>query len=413
MQRGKLSTRCCIVGAGPCGLMLALLLARAGVDVVVLEKHGDFLRDFRGDLLQPSTFEVISELGLLDELLKLPHRKETTQNAYFGGRKYPFADFTGLPTRCKFIAYIRQWDFLNFLAESSKRYPSYHLHMCTEVLDLIKEDGRVVGVYARAGDEPIEVRADLTVGCDGRDSIVRARAGLTTRDLGSPSDMLWFRVPKESTDPDQTFGRIDAGSVLVAISREGYWQCGLHVPKGSTEQRRRAGLPAFRQGIARLVPEFAQRLDELKDWEEIKLLVITNDRLDQWYRPGVLCIGDAAHAMSPIGGVGVNLAVQDAVAAANILWEPLRARTLQARHLHQVQKRRMFPTRVTQRLVIFLNNRVVHPALNAGTDPKAPLLLRFLSRFAPLRRVEARVMGLGPRPEHVRTPIAPLKLQVS
>ena len=400
----NLSTRCCIVGAGPCGLMLGLLLARAGVDVIVLEKHADFLRDFRGDSIHPSTLEVMSELGLLDELLKLPHQKELTQSAYFSGREYPFADFTRLPTRCKFIALMPQWDFLNFLAERGKSYPSFRLLMRTEAVEVREKNGRVAGVCAKTAEGPVEVRADLTVACDGRHSIIRARAGLFARDLGAPMDILWFRLRKTSIDPGKSFARFDAGRILVAIAREDYWQCAFHIAKGSSDEIRRNGLPAFRQSLARLVPEFADRLDELEDWEQIKLLSVTLDRLDCWHRPGLLCIGDAAHAMSPLGGVGVNLAIQDAVAAANILWEPLQSRMVQSDHLRRLQKRRMFPTRATQRLQAFLHNRLIHPVLSASASPKVPPLLQLMSRFPALRRVEARLIALGFRPEHVRTP---------
>jgi 2-polyprenyl-6-methoxyphenol hydroxylase-like FAD-dependent oxidoreductase len=399
-----LSTRCCIVGAGPCGLMLGLLLARAGVDVIVLEKHADFLRDFRGDSIHPSTLEVMSELDLLDKLLKLPHQKELTQSAYFSGREYPFADFTRLPTRCKFIALMPQWDFLNFLAEHGKNYPSFRLLMRAEAVEVREESGRVAGVSASTPDGPIEVRADLTVACDGRYSVIRARAGLIARDLGAPMDILWFRLRKTSVDPAKSFARFDAGRILVAIARDDYWQCAFHIAKGSLDQIRRNGLPAFRQNLARLVPEFTDRLKELEGWEQIKLLAVTLDRLDRWHRPGLLCIGDAAHAMSPLGGVGVNLAIQDAVAAANILWEPLQSGMVQSDHLRRVQKRRMFPTRATQRLQAFLHNRLIHPVLSGSTSPKAPPLLQLMGRFASLRRVEARLIALGFRPEHVRTP---------
>jgi 2-polyprenyl-6-methoxyphenol hydroxylase-like FAD-dependent oxidoreductase len=384
--------------------MLGFLLARAGVDTVVLEKHADFLRDFRGDTIHPSTLEFMGELGLLDQFLKLPHARATTIGAFFGDHEYAVADFTRLPTRCKFVALMPQWDFLNFLADQASRYPTFHLHMRAEAVDLIEEGARVTGVRADTADGAIEVRADLTVGCDGRHSTVRARAGLTGEDLGAPMDVLWFRLQKRASDPSETMGRFAAGGIVILIDRGDYWQCAFVIPKGAMEETRRAGLPAFRQKVARLVPPFADRLDELKDWDQIKLLTVAVDRLDRWHRPGLLCIGDAAHAMSPIGGVGVNLAVQDAVAAANILWKPLADGTLREEDLDRVQKRRMFPTRVIQGLQVFIQNHVVGRALSEGKTLQAPLLLRLTSRFAPLRRLPARFVGMGVRPEHVHTP---------
>jgi 2-polyprenyl-6-methoxyphenol hydroxylase-like FAD-dependent oxidoreductase len=407
MAAGQLSTRCCIVGGGPCGLMLGFLLARAGVDVIVLEKHADFLRDFRGDTIHPSTLEVMGELGLLDQFLELPHQKATTISAFFGDREYPLADFTHLPTRCKFIALMPQWDFLNFLAERGKKFPSFHLHMRAEAVDLIEEGGRVAGVRANAADGALDVRADLIVGCDGRHSTVRARAGLTGEDLGAPMDVLWFRMPKRADDPSESMGRFSAGGIAILLDRGDYWQCAFVIRKGGMEETRRAGLPAFRQSVARRMPMFADRVDELKDWDQIKLLTVAVDRLARWHRPGLLCIGDAAHAMSPVGGVGVNLAVQDAVAAANILRQPLAAGMLREDDLDRVQKRRMFPTRVTQRLQLIVQNRVIGRVLREQEAVQAPLALRLTARFAPLRRIPARLVGMGVRPEHVHTPVKP------
>jgi 2-polyprenyl-6-methoxyphenol hydroxylase-like FAD-dependent oxidoreductase len=405
MAAERLSTRCCIVGGGPCGLMLGFLLARAGVDVVILEKHADFLRDFRGDTIHPSTLELMGELGLLDDFLELPHEKATSIGAFFGNQEYPFADFTHLSTRCKFVALMPQWDFLNFLADRGKRYPTFHLHMRAEAIDLVSENGRIVGVRATTPDGAMEVRADLTVACDGRHSTIRERAGLRAQDLGAPMDVLWFRLRKEATDPGESMGRFTAGHIVVLINRGDYWQCAFVIPKGGFEETRRAGLPAFRNEVARLVPIFADRVDELADWEQIKLLTVAVNRLDQWHRPGLLCIGDAAHAMSPIGGVGINLAVQDAVAAANILWQPLASATLQESDLARVQRRRMFPTRVTQRMQIIIQNNVIGRLLSEAEPPlQAPLLLRLTSQCALLRRLPARFVGLGVRPEHVHTP---------
>jgi 2-polyprenyl-6-methoxyphenol hydroxylase-like FAD-dependent oxidoreductase len=384
--------------------MLGFLLARAGVDVVVLEKHADFLRDFRGDTVHPSTLEIMGELGLLEQFLKLPHQEVRTIGAVFSDREYAAGDFTGLRTRCKFLALMPQWDFLNFLSEQGRSFPSFQLHMQTEGVDVIEEGGRIVGVGATAADGPLDVRADLTVACDGRHSTMRARAGLVCRDLGAPMDVLWFRLPRRADDVMETMGRFTAGGIVVLLNRGDYWQCAFVIPKGGMEETRRAGLAALRASIAQRAPMLADRVEELKQWDDIKLLTVAVNRLERWHRLGLLCIGDAAHAMSPIGGVGINLAVQDAVAAANILWQPLVQRTLTEEDLDRVQKRRMFPTRMTQSLQLIVQNNVIGHVLGGRRQLQAPLLLRLASHFAPLRRMTARLVGVGVRPEHVHSP---------
>jgi 2-polyprenyl-6-methoxyphenol hydroxylase-like FAD-dependent oxidoreductase len=399
-----LTSCCCIAGGGPAGMMLGFLLARAGVDVIVLEKHADFLRDFRGDTIHPSTLELMHELGLLDEFLKLPHSTASTLKGRYGDLELTIADLRHLPTRCKYIALMPQWDFLNFLASHARRYPSFRLLMQAEVTGLIEERGRVAGVTAKTPNGDLAIKAPLVVGCDGRHSTVRAKAQLQVEQLGAPMDVLWFRLSRPSTDPDETMGIFLRGRILVMINRSDYWQCAYVIPKGSFEAVHRQGLPAFRDAIGQAEPLFKGRAAEISDWDQVKLLTVAIDRLERWHRPGLLCIGDAAHAMSPIGGVGINLAVQDAVAAANILAEPLRDGTVGDDLLRQVQDRREFPTRVTQRIQIFMQNNVISNALTATGELKPPLLLRLLRNFPLLRRIPARVLGLGVRPEHIRTP---------
>jgi 2-polyprenyl-6-methoxyphenol hydroxylase-like FAD-dependent oxidoreductase len=388
-------------------MMLGFLLARAGVPVVVLEKHADFLRDFRGDTIHPSTLELIHELGLLDRFLALPHEKVRHLSVQIGTETITVADFGRLPTHAKFIAMMPQWDFLNFLAAEAARHPGFRLAMRAEVTELIEEGGRIAGVRATTPDGPLEVRALLVVGADGRDSVVRERAGLHVDDLGAPMDVLWFRLSRRPGDPDQTMGRFDPGRIFVSIYRGEHWQFGYVVPKGGIEDTHRRGLPAFRAEIARLAPYAAGRVDELGTWDDVKLLTVKVDRLREWCRPGLLCIGDAAHAMSPVGGIGINLAVQDAVAAANLLWRPLRDNQLTVEHLRRVQRRRQFPTRLTQWLQVVVQTRIISRVLRTTTAFRPPLVLRLLGRFPWLRRFPARLVGIGVRPEHVQSPSIP------
>jgi 2-polyprenyl-6-methoxyphenol hydroxylase-like FAD-dependent oxidoreductase len=315
----KINVRCCIVGGGPAGMVLAYLLARAGVDVLVLEKHADFLRDFRGDTIHPSTLELMRELGLLEEFLKIPHDELSELAAEIGGVRFIVGDFTHVPGHCKFIALMPQWDFLNFMCDHAKRYPEFNLRMQAEATDVIVEGDRIIGVCAKTKLGPVEIRAELVIGADGRHSVVRQKAGLEVETFGSPIDVLWMRISRKPGDPQQTFGHIDSGRILVMIQRGEYWQCAFVIPKGAFNAIREKGLPAFREDIVRFQPFLGGREQELKTWDDIKLLTVVIDRLKKWYRPGLLCIGDSAHAMSPIGGVGINLAIQDAVAAANIL----------------------------------------------------------------------------------------------
>ena len=402
----SISTRCCIAGGGPAGMMLGYLLARAGVAVVVLEKHADFFRDFRGDTVHPSTLEVMHELGLLDDFLKVPHQKVETLTGQVGAEHLTMIDFRHLPTRCKYIALMPQWDFLNFLAERGKRYKTFDLRMKTEAIDLIEEGGRIVGLRARTADATLAIRADLIVGCDGRHSTVREKAGLKSEDYGAPMDVLWFRMSRKTSDTSDTFGHVEAGKMMIMLDRGDYWQCAYVIAKGGIEKVQAEGIEAFRKRVIDMSPFLADRIGELRSWDDVKLLSVTVDRLQKWWRPGLICIGDAAHAMSPIGGVGVNMAVQDAVAAANRLAGPLASGKVTDQDLQAIQERRILPVRFTQWLQLNIQKQVISRVLGmeSGRRPTPPLVFRLFNIFPVLRRIPARLLGLGIRPEHVHTP---------
>jgi 2-polyprenyl-6-methoxyphenol hydroxylase-like FAD-dependent oxidoreductase len=387
-------------------MVLGLLLARAGARVAVLEKHADFLRDFRGDTLHPSTLEVIGELGALHRLLERPHHRIETIAGHIGDSRVNIADFSRLSTRCKFIAIMPQWDFLDFIAEEGARYPGFELRMEAEALDVLRDGDRVTGVRAATPDGPLEIHADLTVGADGRSSTIRERLGLPIRELGAPMDVLWIRIPRDLDDPDETFGRVAPGRVMVLINRVEYWQCGFVIEKGGFERLRERGLEPFRAEVARLAPFVADRIEAIESWEQVKLLTVRVDRLERWYAPGALCIGDAAHAMSPIGGVGINLAIQDAVAAANRLAAPLVAGRLETADLRAVQRRRELPTRLTQRAQVIIQKRILGRVLARNEPLSVPWPIALAQRWPALQRIPGRLLGVGLRPEHVEDPPA-------
>jgi len=392
---------CCIVGGGPAGMMAGLLFARAGVRTVLLEKHADFLRDFRGDTIHPSTLDVMAELGILEAFLKRPHQEVTTLAGNLGDQLVTVADFTHLPTRCKFVAFMPQWDFLNFLAEEAKHFGTFDLRMRANAKELLWENGRVAGVRAQTANGMLDIRADLTIGADGRESVVRKEADLEVVELGAPMDVLWLRLTKRPDDPHETFGYIRNGRIMALIDRAEYWQCAYVIPKGTLAQLHERGLGEFRRQIGEIVPFLHDRADELQTWDDVKLLTVRVNRLRRWYRPGLLCIGDAAHAMSPIGGVGINLAIQDAVAASNMLGPKLLDQTLSIRDLRAVQRRREMAAKLTQALQLFIQSKVIGKVLANGRAPllrRLPALLRLLP-FLP--RIPGHLVGLGFRPEHL------------
>ncbi len=401
MSNQKLETTCCVVGGGPAGVMLGCLLARAGVAVTVLEKHSDFFRDFRGDTVHPSTLEVMYELGILEDFLKVPHQKLTSAGGIYGDYAFRAADFRYLPTHCKFVALMPQWDFLDFLAGKARQFPSFNLRMQNEAVDLIEEGGRIRGVVAQTPDGTAEIRADLVVGCDGRHSRTREAAKFVVQEFGVPIDVLWFRISRNSDDPEQVLGNLNYGRALILINRGDYFQSGLIIPKGSFDEIQRAGLDEFRNLLRRIAPYLGDRVEELRNWEQIRLLSVQINRLRRWHRPGLLCIGDAAHAMSPAGGVGINLAIQDAVATANLLADPLREGRVTEALLAAVQQRREFPTRATQFVQVNAHKALQTIFRNPG-PAKAPWQLKLVVNIPGVQHVTARLIGMGVRPEHIR-----------
>jgi 2-polyprenyl-6-methoxyphenol hydroxylase-like FAD-dependent oxidoreductase len=400
---------CCIAGGGPAGMMLGLLLAGQGVEVMVLEKHGDFLRDFRGDTVHPSTLRLLDELGLADEFLELPHQEVTQLGVTTDDGTYVLADFGRLPGTFRFLVFVPQWDFLDFLADRARHYPNFHLRMDAEAVGLLRRDGRVTGVrYRTPGDGEQEVRARLTVAADGRNSALRADAGLRLREFGAPMDVLWFRLSKPPDGSGPSFGgagRITRGRMLVRLDRGDYWQCAYLVPKGGYAALKTAGLESFRADLARLLPEGAV-LGALRSWDDVRVLSVRVNRLTRWHQPGLLFIGDAAHAMSPIGGVGINLAVQDAAAAARLLAGPLRDGLVPPRRLGRVRRRRLLPTVVTQLVQRQIQTRVLSRILAGDRPIGTPRVVRFLHRHPVVQGLPARAIGLGVLPEHVSRPAA-------
>jgi len=395
----KVQTRCVIAGGGPAGIMAGYLLARAGVPVIVLEKHADFFRDFRGDTIHPSTLELMYELGLLEEFLKQPHQEVRELRGVINGQTVPIADFTKLPTRCKFIAFMPQWDFLNFLSAHAKEYPSFQLLMEHEVVDLTFDQHRVTGVQVKTPHDELEICADLIIGADGRHSIIQTRAGLERQEFGVPIDVLWMRISKKQGDPQQSLGFFQRGKLLVLLDRGDYWQCGFVIPKGGFDHIKARGLQQLQNDIVNFAGFLGDRVMQLGDWSQIKLLTVQINRLRDWCRHGLLCIGDSAHAMSPAGGVGINLAIQDAVATANLLAAKLRIGPVSLNDLRGVQARREWPTRLIQSMQVFIHRNLVTGQTSQGKE-SLPIVFRLLKWFPVLRQIPARFIGIGPRPEH-------------
>jgi 2-polyprenyl-6-methoxyphenol hydroxylase-like FAD-dependent oxidoreductase len=394
-------TQCCIAGGGPAGMMLGLLLARAGLKVLVLEKHADFLRDFRGDTIHPSTMDILKDIGLLNKFLKLPHQKTGSINIEVGDKKIKFSDFSKLKTETPYIAFIPQWDFLSFLEEEAKKYENFELEMNTEVIDILTEDGKVVGIKAKTKNGELQVNADLIVGADGRGSIVRKKADLNVQEYGAPIDILWFRISREKSDPVESLGRFQKQAIMIMLNREEYWQCGYVIPKGDLKKVKAAGLPALLKSIEKLAPFLNKRDDKIKTWNDVKLLTVKVDRLKKWYRNGLVCIGDSAHAMSPVGGVGINLAIQDAVAAANIIGPAFSKGEVTIDDLRKIQERRELPTKVIQKMQLFLQERFLSKVISGKGEAKLPLVVQIMLKVPFLRSLPPRIIAFGVRPERV------------
>jgi 2-polyprenyl-6-methoxyphenol hydroxylase-like FAD-dependent oxidoreductase len=398
--------RCCVAGCGPAGAVFALLLARAGVDVLVLEKHGDFRRDFRGDTIHPSTLEILDEMGLAERFLQLPHTEVSALGGQTpAGDKIEFS-LARLRTKIPFIAFVPQWDFLTFVTQEAARYPTFRLLMNAEVMDLIKEEGIIRGVRYRTLDGAVhEVRALLTVGAEGRDSPTRAAAGLRVIPTSPPMDVLWFRLSRRSDEPRAVAMRVGPGHAAILIDRDTYWQIAYTIPKGGADRIRAAGIETFRHAVADLIPDLADRMHELRDWEQVKLLTVRSDRLARWWRPGYLAIGDAAHAMSPVAGVGINLAVQDAVQAANLLWQHLLRSRIEDADLAAVQRKREVPARLVQMGQALIQRFFFGTLLASRRPPRMPRLLQALLRAPVVRDVPPRLIAFGVGRPHVRVPV--------